>query len=154
MIPEKAYAIALWRLKKHGVPDRMDWLHEAIVDYLTNAPTVEIKRLGNWLGLVAWRKFYDHQKKWTSRRIKAVDRLTVAGKQEAEQDDDLISELSTILSERDWMVFRLWLEGKNIPQTARGIGLSTSRVQQIRARIRELADGLSADCREHGNGPR
>lgn len=150
MIDDKAYAIALWRLKKHRVPDRMDWLHCAVVEYLEQEPKLDEGRLGNWLGLVAWRKWKDHLKRWDVERFHNWDDWHFEAPEKEEKQQEERNELSKLLGERDRVIFRLWLEGKNIPQTAKGLGLSSSRVHQIRARIRELAHGLSGHRPQHG----
>ena len=132
MISERDYFIALWRLKKHRVPDRFDWLHDAVLEYYEKSPPVDDGKLGNWLGLVAWRKWQDHEKKWSTRMVKSSESLE---SRPAEAEGKVRFDWSGVMrgmSEKQLETLILWLSGLNQPQSAKSVGVCTSAMNQRR----------------------
>ena len=132
MITERDYVIAIWRLKKHRVPDRMDWLHDAVVEYYEKSPSLEEGRIGNWLGLVAWRKWQDFTKKLSTRKTFSSENMDCF---EAEEEGGGGFDWSPVVSgmsqkQRDTLA--LWKMGLNQPQSARAVGICTQAMSQRR----------------------
>lgn len=135
MITDRDYAIALWRLKKHNVPDRMDWLHEAVVDYYEQQPDIDEGRLGNWLGLVAWRKWQDYEKRWTSRRVFSSEQIYRAVQPEQTPATDDLEELMQGLTPKRKEALILWARGLNMVQAARSVGVCPQAMHNRRQHL-------------------
>ena len=129
---ERDYFIALWRLKKHRVPDRFDWLHDAVLEYYEKNPQVAEGKLGNWLGLVAWRKWQDHKKKWSTRMVKSSELLDLRPAKTEEKLRFDWSKVMGCMTEKQLDTFTLWLSGLNQPQSAKSVGVCTSAMNQRR----------------------
>jgi len=142
VISEKTYAVALWRLKKHRVPDRYDWLHAAIIEFYEKRPDIDEPRRANWLSLVAWRRWRDHLRRFDVSRVSSLgDCDTEDGPSEGQGFYEW-SEVFATLNSRQSDVLWCWYSGSNIPQSAQSLGISPQRVHQHRNRIRRLLDGL------------
>lgn len=143
MISEKSYAIALWRLKKHRVPNRYDWLHDAVVEYYEKKPPVDEIRMGNWLGLVAWRKWQDHEKTWAARKIKPWPEMDILLRPEpAVVNLEPLERLKQELTKVQMDVLDLWYRGLTIVQSARSRGRAVNADSLVRMAIKKIARSI------------
>ena len=135
MITERDYVAAIWRLKKHRVPDHMDWLHDAVIEYYKAESRVDDGPLGNWLALVAWRKWQDYKRKLGTRVTVLTDRMDCfESASECKPSFDwrpVFSRLSP--KQRDTLL--LWKMGLNQPESAKAVGVTTQAMSQRRGSL-------------------
>lgn len=73
-VTEDDLRIARYRMKRKGIPEveREDFLHDAVVHYYQQKPEFDERSdkfsVGNWLGLVAFRRWYDYRHKLSTRK--------------------------------------------------------------------------------------
>ena len=146
MISERAYSIALRRLRKFGVPDPRDWLHDAIVHLYESRPTInDATHLANWLSVVAWRRFDDTRKSLASRSTIRLGEWEqeLTGKQCGTDHGSRLVELEQRLPLHLREDLQHWVRGLNGKQSGAARGLATNSVSHRRKRIKHHAQAVA-----------
>ena len=147
---EDDYKLAIWKLNRSAVPkdEVLDWLHEAVVEwYDQGQPEIE-HGLGNWLGLVAWRKWKSNTKSAAVRKTvlwSKTDLIPEETKEEGPDHQEILDEVLSGLTKTQQKYVHLWGRGLNCIETGLSINRSKQAISQCRRRIKEMfKDGLPA----------
>ena len=131
------YKLAVWKLNRSAVPkgEVLDWLHEAVIEwYEQGQPHIE-HGLGNWLGLVAWRKWKSHTKSASYRKTVLWGEAENIPDNAEEKDqsvvEDLLAEMAKELTKTQKRCLDIWARGLNCEQAGLAIGRSKQSVSQV-----------------------
>jgi RNA polymerase sigma factor (sigma-70 family) len=151
-VTEDDYKLGCWRaFNKNKMPpeDAMDSLHDAVIAwYETNGPS-ESPKISNWLSRVAWHKWIDFKRKWSTRKVLPIEEMNSFSSNKNsieafELKTDIENQIS-LLPEGRRKIALLWYMGLNCRESGQVLGISTQAVHQSRLKLKGvLRDGLSA----------
>lgn len=141
MVTERDYGLAAAKLYRYRVPDYLDWLHSAIVEYYEQQPAIrDGYHLANWLALVAWRRWYDD-------RRRDQKRVPLPANVEAPSDEPIEIDWTAVrgvLTEPQAVVFDLWCAGLTGRETALALDVTPQAVSQMRIKVRAKVGEIDA----------